>query len=375
MTRSVCFHVHAGASPGSHEGRACTAVLLKAAGPRVSRGVEQRGRAPSRRSFVNGRATRAQESAVPLMFDAMQPFNGEARIVVAACDNLVTTAAEVAELPWSKFVTLMKVLAPRRPAPGPACPEQRAVIAPAAWFPLSPAPAACGGVVAHARPAHAETMSMFDVSGLGYCTTKHAYPEACSFATYSILCEWAACGPRPGLGQRCGPAPQECVYGAAGALAEASKQADGAGAAAQRASDIGRSTALLVAAVAGGNPKHARTAFSLRLDSTQPADPAPPPQAAWARVAQFLGLAPAQTRVRAPGPLPASQLRGTVAATAGPACASAPCLRRHSQPVAVPAQTLCALLSLGGIQGVRNLQAWPLKGRKVAPAGCPFLQS
>jgi len=72
------------------EGRACTAVLLKAAGPRVSRGVEQRGRAPSRRSFVNGRATRAQESAVPLMFDAMQPFNGEARIVVAACDNLVT---------------------------------------------------------------------------------------------------------------------------------------------------------------------------------------------------------------------------------------------------------------------------------------------
>lgn len=49
------------------------------------------------------------ESAVPLMFDAMQPFDGQARIVVAACDNLVTTAVEVSELPWNKFVTLMKV--------------------------------------------------------------------------------------------------------------------------------------------------------------------------------------------------------------------------------------------------------------------------
>ncbi len=47
------------------------------------------------------------------MFDAMQPFDGQARIVVAACDNLVTTAAEVSELPWSKFVTLMKVHLPR----------------------------------------------------------------------------------------------------------------------------------------------------------------------------------------------------------------------------------------------------------------------
>lgn len=45
---------------------------------------------------------------MPLMFDAMQPFDGQARIVVAACDNLVTTAAEVSELPWSKFVTLIK---------------------------------------------------------------------------------------------------------------------------------------------------------------------------------------------------------------------------------------------------------------------------
>ena len=60
---------------------------------------------------------------MPLMFDAMQPFNGEARIVVAACDNLVTTAAEVAELPWSKFVTLMKVLAPTAPCAWPCMPS------------------------------------------------------------------------------------------------------------------------------------------------------------------------------------------------------------------------------------------------------------
>ena len=91
---------------------------------------------------------------------------------------------------------------------------------------------------------------------------------------------------------------QECVYGAAGALAEASKGGPGACAAAQRASDIGRSTALLVAAVAGGNPKHARTAFSLRLDKADPANAAPPPQSAWARVAQFLHLSPVQCRVR-----------------------------------------------------------------------------
>ncbi len=131
------------------------------------------------------------------------------------------------------------------------------------------------------------------------------------------------------------------------------KQAHGAGAAAQRASDIGRSTALLVAAVAGGNPKHARTAFSLRLDSTQPADAAPPPQAAWARVAQFLGLAPAQTRVRAPGPLSASQLRGTVASTAGPARGGARRVRRRSQPVAFAAQTLCAHMLFIVSQGLR----------------------
>ncbi|KAK9841756.1 hypothetical protein WJX81_001007 [Elliptochloris bilobata] len=141
-------------------------------------------------------AQRQRESAVPLMFDAMQPFDGQARIVVAACDNLVTTAAEVSELPWSKFVMLMK----------------------------------------------------------------------------------------------------ECVYGVAGALAEAAKAGPGACAAAQRASDIGRSTALLVAAVAGGNPKHARTAFSLRLDRSQPCDAAPSPQAAWARVAQILHLSPVQCR-------------------------------------------------------------------------------
>lgn len=91
---------------------------------------------------------------------------------------------------------------------------------------------------------------------------------------------------------------QECVYGAAGALAEASKGGHCACAAAQRASDIGRSTALLVAAVAGGNPKHARTAFSLRLDKADPAKAAPPPQSAWARVAQFLHLSPVQCRVR-----------------------------------------------------------------------------
>lgn len=91
---------------------------------------------------------------------------------------------------------------------------------------------------------------------------------------------------------------QECVYGAASALAEAAKAGPSACTAAQRASDIGRSTALLVAAVAGGNPKHARTAFSLRLDSSQPADAAPPPRAAWARAAQFLRLSPAQSRVR-----------------------------------------------------------------------------
>ncbi len=91
---------------------------------------------------------------------------------------------------------------------------------------------------------------------------------------------------------------QECVYGAASALAEAAKGGEGACTAAQRASDIGRSTALLVAAVAGGNPKHARTAFSLRFNSSQPADAAPPPQAAWARVAQFSRLSPAQSRVR-----------------------------------------------------------------------------
>ena len=91
---------------------------------------------------------------------------------------------------------------------------------------------------------------------------------------------------------------QECVYGAAGALAEASKGGPGACAAAQRASDIGRSTALLVAAVAGGNPKHARTAFSLRLDKADPANAAPPPQSAWERVAQFLHLSPVQCRVR-----------------------------------------------------------------------------
>ena len=52
---------------------------------------------------------------MPLMFDAMQPFDGQARIVVAACDNLVTTAAEVSELPWSKFVTLMKARGPWQP--------------------------------------------------------------------------------------------------------------------------------------------------------------------------------------------------------------------------------------------------------------------
>ena len=51
---------------------------------------------------------------MPLMFDAMHPFDGQARIVVSACDNLVTTAAEVSELPWSKFVTLTKACGPER---------------------------------------------------------------------------------------------------------------------------------------------------------------------------------------------------------------------------------------------------------------------
>ena len=129
---------------------------------------------------------------MPLMFDAMQPFNGEARIVVAACDNLVTTAAEVAELPWSKFVTLMKVRAPAAPctsAPHAQSGHTRgAVVAPAACFHLSPALAACGGVVAHAQLAHVELWSIFDVLGLGFRIPYHQATLPCGLQLCEILC-------------------------------------------------------------------------------------------------------------------------------------------------------------------------------------------